>query len=412
MFHSYARISKDPLNIAMSIERQVADNERRATQLGWPTPDHIIERDRSAWRKAGSRPGFNELLRLIRSQETEGVVIWDIDRLLRRMDELEWLIQAVEEFPVMVYSAAGEFDLNDSNGRYTARILVAGAQKASDDTSRRIKRALADAPPRERSFAHQPDNEDIVRWMVTSLIDGATYSWVADTMNEDGLVTIQNNPWSVTTVGRLMRNKKLIDIVGESRFIDLQKACDSRATNKGHTTRSNHTYPLSGLVTCGVCKGTMIGSGIGREHGYQPRYRCRGGTTGKCWNGILAQGLEDQVREMVRKELANSTLTRASITTVDPEIADRIEKLDHAFFIAEVIDADRYNKVNAELVALMEKSMKVTETFLTLEEYDGYTDEQLRVKYPMMLEEVIVKASRAMRGYDRDRVHILARTQR
>jgi DNA invertase Pin-like site-specific DNA recombinase len=94
---------------------------------------------RSVWRVM--RPEFREMLEDYEDGEIDGVIFYDIDRLARQPRDLEDLIDLVEYYKRPVETVTGNIDLRTSNGRAMARVLVAMANKSSEDTSRRVARA-------------------------------------------------------------------------------------------------------------------------------------------------------------------------------------------------------------------------------------------------------------------------------
>ena len=71
----------------------------------------------------------------------DGVIFYDLDRLARQPRDLEDLIDLAEYYKRPVETVTGQLDLRTSNGRAMARVLVAMANKSSEDTSRRVARA-------------------------------------------------------------------------------------------------------------------------------------------------------------------------------------------------------------------------------------------------------------------------------
>lgn len=99
---------------------------------------------RSVWRVI--RPEFREILADYEDGKIDGVIFYDLDRLARQPRDLEDLIDQVEYHKRPVVTVTGELDLRTANGRTMARVLVAMANKSSEDTSRRVARArLAEA---------------------------------------------------------------------------------------------------------------------------------------------------------------------------------------------------------------------------------------------------------------------------
>ena len=95
------------------------DCRRLVEQLGWPTGEEYVDNDISA--KSGKhRPGFEALLADITSGKVDALVAWHLDRLLRRVLDLERVVSAVESqkrvVPV-IFAKAGEIDLTTASGR-------------------------------------------------------------------------------------------------------------------------------------------------------------------------------------------------------------------------------------------------------------------------------------------------------
>jgi site-specific DNA recombinase len=77
--------------------------------------------------------------------------VWNTDRLLRRSSDLARLID-LGDTGYREMSAQGEYNLADADHRFVLRVLVAQAEKQSDDAQRRIKRRFQTL--RENGIAH------------------------------------------------------------------------------------------------------------------------------------------------------------------------------------------------------------------------------------------------------------------
>ena len=87
----YLRISTDKSGYGLGIERQREDCRKLAEQRGWTVVQEIVENNTSA--TIGPRPGFEQLLQLMRGRQIDAVVVWHVDRLLRKMTDLERVIE-------------------------------------------------------------------------------------------------------------------------------------------------------------------------------------------------------------------------------------------------------------------------------------------------------------------------------
>src|SRR5258708_18293862 len=82
------------------------------------------------------------MLTQIREGKIRRIVVAHIDRLYRQPRELEELIDLADAGKIEIVSVySGPVDLSTSDGRAMARIQIAIAAKASEDTSRRVLRA-------------------------------------------------------------------------------------------------------------------------------------------------------------------------------------------------------------------------------------------------------------------------------
>ena len=139
MLDSYARLSWNPNTEELEkIEDQFADNaqviERMGGMLGEALSDGL-----SAWKRTVKRKGWERLLERVESGESDGIVVWHVDRLFRQPRDLERLIELGEQ-GFVIASAHGTRNLASADDRFILRIEVAQAAKSSDDKSRRVKR--------------------------------------------------------------------------------------------------------------------------------------------------------------------------------------------------------------------------------------------------------------------------------
>lgn len=145
----YLRISDDPLNLRAGVARQRQDcTAIAATRYPSAPIREYLDNDISAYTGV-TRPAYQQLLADIAAGTICAAIAWDQDRLLRLGRELEPLIDlcTAHSFTTLV-TASGELDLTTHEGQFRARIMVAVAQKSSDDTSRRVRRAALDRKER------------------------------------------------------------------------------------------------------------------------------------------------------------------------------------------------------------------------------------------------------------------------
>lgn len=350
---AYARISRDPDLTSEAIDRQVADNTALAAKLGWEDVTHLIDRNRSAWKKGGSRPAFTELVDTIRRGECAGVIVWNLDRLLRRADQLEELINAVEQNPVPIHSANGDFDLTDDSGRFVARIMVAVAQKESDDKSRRIRRALADKPPPSSHdcYGRNPQERRTLKLIVRRVLAGHTYADVCRELNQRSTPTPRHAArWNAQSLRSILTNPKIAAHVGDQTYVELAVELDQRAQSRPtrNSRHQPHDYTLTGLIWCERCGGRMRGARAGDG---APRYSCN--APEGCGLSIgPASTVEEVVVRRISEDVRGDT-ARVAVGTADPgpdvDHAQALEELHDAYWLRREIPRPTYDRLVGEL---------------------------------------------------------------
>ncbi|MFJ5593457.1 recombinase family protein [Streptomyces noursei] len=151
---AYLRISSDRFALKAGVDRQLEDAETSRTRLSWgPFAEIHRENDTSAFKKRkitkpdGTidwvvlRPEFRQLLADLALGVIDGVIFYDLDRLVRQPRDLEDLIDIVEYVKRPVTGATGgRMNLINDSDRHMARMMCVMALKSSEDTARRVAR--------------------------------------------------------------------------------------------------------------------------------------------------------------------------------------------------------------------------------------------------------------------------------
>jgi len=140
---AYLRISSDRFGLETGVDRQQEDPDDTRKRLRWPEFVKVYkENDTSAFKKRkvvkddGTvdwvvlRPKFRQFLADLASGAIDGVIFYDLDRLVRRPRDLEDLSDIVEYVKRPVLGATGgHMNLINDSDRHMARIRVCdGAQ--------------------------------------------------------------------------------------------------------------------------------------------------------------------------------------------------------------------------------------------------------------------------------------------
>ncbi|MFJ9315790.1 recombinase family protein [Pimelobacter simplex] len=347
---TYARISEDPNDEQRGVRRQNQDTRAHVDSLGGNVAKAHIENDSSAYRKkrvtvtdaSGNqydgfrviRPVWHEALQRLRTDQADGLVVYDLDRLARDPRDLEDAIEVVEHYGKAIVSAtASEINLSTETGRMAARLMVVMANKSSADTARRVRRAaLANAqdgkPVGKRAFGWTDDHLSLdpaeaalVREAVAKLLDGTTTATaIAREWNEAGVRTARGNDWRNVTVRQYLRHPRLAGyrvthsdrrnelvrdadgapVIGQwpplldvDTWERLQGVLTSRDTRGRVPKKSKRFYLLAGIIRCGICNSPMYGNyskGRGRHFYKCLEYGRHGGVTGYIRHTQSIQG--------------------------------------------------------------------------------------------------------------------------
>src|SRR5439155_25613943 len=105
--------------------------ERYAAAREWDVVEVIEDVDLSAYKKNVRRPGYEHLRDLVDVHAIDGVVVWKLDRLVRRPHDFEDFWRRCEDADVALISVTEPIDTSDEFGLALVRILVTFASLES-----------------------------------------------------------------------------------------------------------------------------------------------------------------------------------------------------------------------------------------------------------------------------------------
>lgn len=224
----YCRLSYAPDGSVEKVERQEADCRQLGDRLAWPISEKHVFKDnsRSAWQRDRKRPGWDAMLKAIDAGEIDAIIVYHGDRLMRQPRDLEDLLEIASQKRVRVGSPSGTRDLDNPDHQFILRIEVAQACKASDDTSRRVRRGWAARAQKglpigggKRSFGFEPDGTtrresecEILADAADRLLAGQSQAAVARWMDTVSTTT-QGNSWSPKALRNLLMSPRVAGLV-------------------------------------------------------------------------------------------------------------------------------------------------------------------------------------------------------
>lgn len=378
---TYARLSASRLGEdAPGLDRQRGDVERLVRERGWDLHDRhrFHDADTSAFREGVPRPGFDGLRAAVDAGEVGAVVVWKIDRAFRRLPEAVEFLKIVQDRGAVFVSQQEGIDTSTPWGPVLFSLFASIAQMESQTRRDRItawhdQRAKDGKPAgggtRPFGFdadgvAQRPHEVALIAEAARALLDSGTLSAVAAVWNRRGVLTPAGNPWSKSSVRRLMLSPRIAGLRehGEERYPAVWEPIISeddhlRLRARWSSTRepSGRRYLLTGGVArCGVCGGKLIArpKADGRRC-----YVCANRGCGKI--RVLAVPVEEFVASHVNTHREHRALggdaepVRNDIAAIRRQLAadeGSLEELARARFVTRSITEAEFRAARDELV--------------------------------------------------------------
>ena len=216
----YLRQSLDRTGEGAAVTRQKEDCLRLCVERGWDVVRIWSENDTSASSQK-PRPVYVEMLRAIDRREADVLVAWHVDRLTRKLTDLEHLIEVAQNTGLRIATVTGDVDLSTDAGRLVGRILASVARGEVERKGARQKRAQQQAAQLgkpaggRRPFGYGSDGvmvvEDeavLITAAYTDLLAGASLKSIARSWNEKGITTTMGGPWRHDNVRNMLKNPR------------------------------------------------------------------------------------------------------------------------------------------------------------------------------------------------------------
>ena len=308
----YERLSRDKRGLSDNVKIQREENREYAAEKGWTVVGEFSDNDISASEYANKkgrppkeRLGYNALIKAIKSGEVDLVLVTEIPRLYRRMEELLDLIHLAETTPLRgIETTSGNgYDLSTGPGIHNAISAVNNAVLESrqiSDRTKRKKKAQAKAGGYhggKRPYGYEKDGITVVqseaaviREVARRILAGESLKSIARDLNRRGVPTATGKLWHSAQLRKTVSTHRMkgvrihngvehpaqwpaiIDPETWERLQLIFRAEDRLGRARNHSGRS---YLLTGTLICGSCGGRLVGNPTGgiRNKGAK-RYGC------------------------------------------------------------------------------------------------------------------------------------------
>ena len=303
----YARLSKDRSGLSVNVGIQEAEAREYAAEHGHEVVAVHSDNDLSASRYSSKpRPGYEALWRAIESGSVEAVIVTEMTRLYRRLEELLDLIHLAERTNLKSIETTDGvgYRLNTGEGIHAAVAAINNAVLESRKISDRQRRKQA-AKAREglshggrRAFGYRSgnmeldeDEADILRQMGDRLLAGHSFKEIAYWCNDQGFTTSEGKLWHSVTVRNTLRRVRYAGIrehkgsqypaqwpavFDHETWERMELVIRTNAGKYGDRPKARK-YLLTGLVYCGKC-GMPLNGATKRDRPDRPlrrTYYCR-----------------------------------------------------------------------------------------------------------------------------------------
>lgn len=409
----YTRISADLEGLGLGVARQEVDCRKVCQDSGWEVAGVYVDNYVSAFKRKVIRPEWERLLGDLGTGAVDGLVVYDLDRLARQPIDLERLIRIYEDRPSLVFANVnGLLNLRTSEGKTTARIQIAMANKSSEDTARRVARkhlesAQAGIPVGgTRPFGWRPDRRTLdpeeaalIRQAVQDIIGGVGVHTITRQWIERGVLSPAGMPWNRASLRRMLLSPRLAgyrvhrgeiatDPAGNPVRGQYEAVLDEATwrqvvavltTDKGFVPHiGGRKYLLAGLVRCALCGSVMNGNAAPNGHSY----RCEPPTRGGCGKvSVNGPALDKMITDAVLTRMAQDD------EEPDPEPWEREDELaDLRERLAEVMKQYRQRDISIGVAFGLMKDLEADIKALEAE-HRAHEREQARRAAPVTVPE-------------------------
>jgi site-specific DNA recombinase len=370
----YARLSKDRSGLSENVHIQLQEGEEYVEDNGGTVSLRFNDDDISASKfSTKPRPDYERLIAAVERGEVEIIVVTEMTRLYRRLEELLDLIKMAERTKLRgIWTTDGiGYDLGTPEGIHAAIAAVNNAMLESAKMSKRGKRkkkARAEAGRYlggTRAFGYEGARKDehgnilnrgrinvalveheaeLFKKCVARAMAGEQVSTIMYDLNDQGIPAPKGGQWGIGNFKKCLIRKRYVnfdDNDPEQRGTMVYNGQEYRAVWPGLITRRQHAlmmaqfaaaaaerksykrvhrrfYLLSGIVYCGGCGRAMHGSSVVRDDGRKQRsYRCR---IRDHYGNVIGCGKVYRVADPVEDFIVERVLTRLDV----PEVAQAL----------------------------------------------------------------------------------------
>ena len=397
---AYARLSIEREASSDNVETQIEECETYTEEQGWTLAHIFSDADISASKYSRKpRPGYGQLLEAVRAGEVDCIIITEMPRLYRRLEELLELMHLAETTTLKRIETTDRdyYDLSTGMGVHNAVAAVNTAVLESRRTSDRMKRKRrAEAKAGKAHGGIRPygyekggmvvreDEASTVRECKDLILAGDSILNIVRMLNLRGVTTATGGKWYPRNLEQILTSKRItgVRVHNGLEYPATWPAIITREDGERLTLilggrgkvgkRQPKTYLLSSMVHCGRCGKPLVSSGtqLGKGGPVQRKYRCKhidnSGMVWGCGKVVrTAEPVEALVTEAVLYRYDSADLAKTLRGAGEPEIDTLLDAYNmHKLKLTELVTDYATGLLNRQQLAqaksVVEEALEAT----------------------------------------------------
>src|SRR5690625_49069 len=326
----YVRVStREQAREGYSIQAQLNRLKAFCESQGWDVSGVYNDEGLSA--KDTNRPQRQEMIKDLKNDKLDVVLVYRLDRLTRSVFDLYNLLETFDKYKCGFKSATEVYDTTTAMGRLFITIVAALAQWEREDLAENVAMGLEEKvsqglfpggfPPygfdvKNDRLIPNPKESEVVRSMYEKYASGNSMNDIARHLNDRDIRTRRGNFWYRSVVGTTLKSeyvrgntfwkgevyKNTHEAIVDKQTIKQVDWLLKRNTKR--TTSNQNQYIFSSTIKCKGCGSNLHGSYSSDQYKTYYFYRCSNRKMGICKDNnttVSEARLEEKLLEKLSK---------------------------------------------------------------------------------------------------------------